>query len=598
MARGPEPFRAGVAPVTERPWVKSYPEGVPATLAPYPNRPLYSLLEDAARRHPDRVATSFFGKHITFAELVKQVDQFSRALASLGVKKGDRVALVLPNCPQYVIAAYAAARIGAVFVGTNPLYTEREMVHQLNDCGAQVCVVLDTLYHAVGPIRDQTPLEKIVVTKLTGEMPFLLSKLAPIELRKEAKKEGHPWPPVPADADVERWETLMKADLPDVSAAEIDPTTDLASLVYTGGTTGLAKGAMLTHGNLVWNTMQSAAWFPGLRDGGETVMCVLPFFHSYGLTVCLNLGMLLAGTLVLMPRFDLKRTLKAVQKEKATLFPGVPRLYVTINESPETKKYDLRSITACLSGAAPLPAVVAEKFERITGGHLVEGYGLTEASPVTHANPVLGTRRPGAIGLPITDTDCRVVELGDWTQEVAAGEPGQLLISGPQVMLGYWNLPEETEVMRKTDEEGRPWLLTGDVAVMDEDGYFSIVDRMKDMIIVSGFNVYPTEVEAVLLRHPKVLQASVIGVPDERTGEAVKAFIVLREGEKAGVTVTEKDIVAFAGDPRNGLSRYRVPKQIEFRKSLPETLIGKVLRRVLVAEERERARTAAGDPAG
>ncbi len=581
----------------ERPWLGSYPEGVPASLAPYPDRSLFSLLDEAASRHPKGIATVFFGKKTTYAELVKQVDQFSRVLVSLGVTKGDRVALVLPNCPQYVIAAYAAARIGALFVGTNPLYTEREMIHQLNDCGAEVCVVLDTLYHAVGPVRDQTPLRKIVVAKLTGAMPFPLSRLAPFELRKEAKKHGEPWPPVPADADVERWESLMAAELPEAPAAEIDAANDLAALVYTGGTTGLAKGAMLTHGNLVWNTMQSAAWFPELRDRAESVMCVLPFFHSYGMTVCMNLGILKASKLVLMPRFDLKRTLKAVQKEKATLFPGVPRLYVSINESPLTPKYDLRSITACLSGAAPLPAPVAEKFERITGGNLVEGYGLTETSPVTHANPVLGRRRAGTIGLPITDTDCRVVELGDWTQDVAPGEPGQLIIAGPQVMRGYWNRPDETELMLRHDADGRAWLLSGDVAVMDEDGYFSIVDRMKDMIIVSGFNVYPTEVEAILHRHPKVLQVSVIGVPDERTGEAVKAFIVLREGEKAGVTVTEKDIIDFAGDPEHGLSRYRVPKQIEFRNSLPETMIGKVLRRVLVAEEREKAGAAAGDPA-
>ncbi len=471
------------------------------------------------------------------------------------------------------------------------------MIHQLNDCGAEVCVVLDTLYHAVGPIRDQTPLRTVVVTKLTGAMPFFLSRLAPIELKRDAKKHQEPWPPVPRDADVVWWEKLMREDLPAVPPAEIESANDLAALVYTGGTTGLAKGAMLTHANLVRNAMQSTAWFPGLRDGGESVMCVLPFFHSYGMTVCMNLGIMLGAKLVLVPRFELKRVLKTVQKEKPTLFPGVPRLYVSINESKETPKYDLRSITACLCGAAPLPAAVAEKFERITGGNLVEGYGLTETSPVTHANPVLGTRRPGTIGLPITDTDCRVVELSDWTVEVAPGEPGQMVIAGPQVMKGYWNRPEETELMLKHDSEGRPWLLSGDVAVMDEEGYFSIVDRMKDMIIVSGFNVYPTEVEDVLHRHPKVLQVSVIGVPDERTGEAVKAFIVLREGEEPGVTVTAKDIIDFAGDPEHGLSRYRVPKQIEFRNSLPETMIGKVLRRVLVAEERERAKAATRGPA-
>src|SRR5947209_2216353 len=351
----------------------------------------------------DAVATAFFGKRQTYRELVKEVDQFSRVLVSLGVGKGDRVALVLPNCPQYVVAAYAAARIGAVFVGTNPLYTEREMAHQLADCGADVCVVLDALYHKVAAVRDATTLRTVVVTKLTEAMPFPLSVLAPIELRREARRQGHPWPPVPKGADVLWWSALQRADLPEPAAAEIDPANDLAALVYTGGTTGLAKGAMLTHANLVSNVLQSSSWFPGTRDGEEGIMCVLPFFHSYGLTVCMNLGVLLAGKMILLPRFDLRRVLKAVQKERPTLFPGVPRLYVAINEAPETPKYDLRSIKACISGAAPLPAMVAETFERIPGRDLVEGFGMTEASPVTHANPILGRRKVGTIGLPIPD---------------------------------------------------------------------------------------------------------------------------------------------------------------------------------------------------
>jgi long-chain acyl-CoA synthetase len=459
-----------------------------------------------------------------------------------------------------------------------------------------VCVVLDALYHKVAAVRDATALRTVVVTKLTEAMPFPLSVLAPIELRREARRQGHPWPPVPKGADVLWWGTLQHAELPEAPAAEIDPANDLAALVYTGGTTGPAKGAMLTHANLVSNVLQSSSWFPGTRDGEEGIMCVLPFFHSYGLTVCMNLGVLLAGTMILLPRFDLRRVLKAVQKERPTLFPGVPRLYVAINEARETPKYDLRSIKACISGAAPLPAIVAETFERITGGELVEGFGMTEASPVTHANPIMGRRKVGTIGLPIPDTDCRVVELNDWTRDMPPGEPGEMIVAGPQVMRGYWNRPEETDAVLKRDADGRVWLLTGDVAVMDEEGYFSIVDRKKDMILVSGFNVYPTDVEAVLSRYPKVRQVSVIGVPDERTGEAVKAFVVLKEGETPGVTVTEEDILEFARDPQHGLSRYRVPKHLEFRESLPETMIGKVLRRVLVAEER--ARAAAGDERG
>jgi len=580
------------APAGGRPWLANYSEGVPRSLEPYPVLSLHQLLEATARSYPGATATVFFGKRLSYTELLRQVDRFASVLVSLGVKKGDRVALVLPNSPQYVVAAYAAARIGAVFVGTNPLYTEREMEHQLSDCGAEVCVVLDSLYAKVASVRAGTPLRTVVVTKVTDAMPFPLSVLAPIELRREARKEGHPWPPVPRDADVLWWKTLASHSLPPAPAAAIDPAEDLASLVYTGGTTGPAKGAMLTHANLVSNAIQCASWFPGLEDGAEGMMCVLPFFHSYGLTVCMTLGILKAAKLILMPRFDLPRVLKAVEKEHASLFPGVPRLYIAINESPETPKHNLRSIKACLSGAAPLPGTVAETFERITGGNLVEGYGMTEAAPVTHANPVFGRRKVGAIGMPIPDTDCRIVDMTDWTREMPPGESGELVLAGPQVMKGYWNRPDETVATLRRDGEGRTWLLSGDIAVMDEDGYFTIVDRKKDMILVSGFNVYPTEIEEVLYRHPKIKRVCVVGVPDARTGEAVKAFVVAADGEVPGETITAEDIVEFARDPQNGLTGYRVPKLIEFRESLPETLVGKVLRRVLLDEERANAAAA------
>ena len=583
------------SPADARPWLANYPEGVPHSLEPYPERSLYQVLQASARSYPDAPATVFFGKRLSYAELLRQVDRFAAVLASLNVKKGDRVALVLPNCPQYVVAAFAAARIGAVFVGTNPLYTEREMEHQLADCGGEVCIVLDSLYPKVASVRASTPIRTVVVTKVTDAMPFPLSVLAPMELRREAKKEGHPWPPVPRDADVLWWKTLTSRSLPPAPAAAIDPDEDLASLVYTGGTTGTAKGAMLTHANLVNNAMQCGSWFPGLEEGREAMMCVLPFFHCYGLTVCMSLGIQKAGKLILMPRFDLPRVLKAAQKERASLFPGVPRLYIAINESPETPKYDLHSIKACLSGAAPLPAAVAEKFERITGGNLVEGYGMTEAAPVTHANPVVGRRKVGAIGMPIPDTDCRIVDLADWTREMPPGESGELVMAGPQVMKGYWNRPEETAATLRRDDEGRTWLLSGDIGIMDEDGYFKIVDRKKDMILVSGFNVYPTEIEEVLYRHPKIKRVCVVGVPDARTGEAVKAFVVVADGEVPGETITAKDIVDFARDPQNGLSGYRVPKQVEFRESLPETLVGKVLRRVLLDEERANATAASAE---
>ncbi|MGH2572748.1 MAG: long-chain-fatty-acid--CoA ligase [Actinomycetota bacterium] len=573
-----------------RPWFASYPVGVPRSLEPYPEKSLYSFLSESARKHPDGSAISFvvpgapLNKKLTYSQFLREVEQFAGVLASVGVQRGDRVGLLLPNCPQYVIAYYAALRLGALVVGNNPLYTERELSHQLKDAGIEVLVVLEQLYPHVAAIRDEVGLREVIVTKVVDYLPFPLNLLAPIKMKKEARHAGEPWPLVPPDAKVRWWKDMMAGSYPRTPAAEVDARNDLAGLIYTGGTTGLSKGAMLTHYNLVANVMQSAAWFPNLVEGKEAIMCVIPFFHSYGMTVGMNLGVFLGAKLVLQIRPDIAATLKAIQKEKPTLFPGVPRLYIAINEDKETPKYDLRSITACLSGAAPLPMAVAEKFERITGAKLVEGYGLTETSPVTHANPLDGRARAGSIGMPISDTDCRIVELEDWTREVEPGREGELIISGPQVMQGYFNKPEETAGMIKTDDATR-WLLTGDVAKMDEDGFFSIVDRKKDMIIVSGFKVFPTDVEQVLYRHPKVQKVCVAGVADPSSGEAVKAYVVLKEGEQA----TAEELMAFCADPVHGLAGYRVPKFFEFRDSLPETLVGKVLRRVLLEEEKQRA---------
>ncbi len=575
----------------DRPWFASYPEGVPKTLAPYPTKSLYSLLADAAARHPRAPAAAFWlpgapmGKTLSYAQLMKQVDQFSRVLVSLGVQRGDRVGLVLPNCPQYVIAYYAILRIGAIVVGNNPLYTERELSHQLKDAGIEVCVTLDQLYPTVAAVQDEVGLREVIVTKVIDYVRFPLNVLVPIKLKKEARHHGEAWPPVPTGAKVRWWKELMAGSYPPAPVAEVDPATDVAGLIYTGGTTGLSKGAMLTHQNLVSNVIQGASWFPDLQDGQEGIMCIIPFFHSYGMTVGMNLGIAKAAKLVLMPRFELEPTLKVIQKEKPTLFPGVPRLYIAINEGKETPKYDLTSVRACLSGAAPLPVAVAQKFEQITGAKVVEGYGLTETSPITHANPLDGRARAGSIGLPIPDTDCRIVDLDDWTREVEVGHPGELIIAGPQVMKGYFNRPEDTAGMIKEAADGTRWLLSGDVARMDPDGFFSIVDRKKDMILVSGFNVYPTDVEQVLYRHPKVLKVCVAGVSDKTTGEAVKAYIVLREGE----TATSEEIIAWVRTDEAGLTGYKVPKLIEFRDSLPETLVGKVLRRVLQQEEKERA---------
>jgi long-chain acyl-CoA synthetase len=563
-----------------RPWFKTYPADMPRTLEPYPDLSVFGMLERAARSHPDATAVAWFGKHLRYRDLLREVERCSAVLTDLGVRRGDRVALAMPNCPPYLILYYAIARVGGVIVGHNFLYTKREMEHQLRDCGAKVVFVSDLYYSNFADVFASLGIEHVVITRLNDYMPFVKKLLAPaLRFKKQQREAGRPWPPVPAGANVKWWHRLMRSAGPAPVAARVDTEHDPAGFIYTGGTTGLSKGAMLSHRNLVANASQGVG-FLGLQEAKESILCALPLFHSFGM-LAMNVGILCAGKIILVPNpRDIHMVLEAMAKEKATFFPGVPRLFIALNESPLTTKYDLRSVKACVSGGAPLPVAVATRFSEVTGAaQLVEGYGLTETSPVTHANPLQGERRPGAIGLPMPDTDCRIVDLDDPDREVGPGERGELCVRGPQVMLGYWNRPEETAL---TIRNG--WLHTGDVAVMEPDGYFRIVDRLKEMIIVSGFNVYPTEVEEVLFHHPKIAKCAVIGVPDERTGEAVKAFIVLRDG----VAATPEEIMAWCKDPANGLSGYRVPKRIEFRDALPETLVGKVLRRILIEEERQK----------
>jgi long-chain acyl-CoA synthetase len=564
-----------------RPWFASYPEGIPHTLEPYPPVSAFGMLEGSARRHGDRPAIAWFGKKLTYRELLAETERCSAALAELGVGSGDRVALVMPNCPAYVIAYYAAGRVGAVVVGNNPLYTKREMEHQLRDSGAKVVIVLDLLYSEFADVFKTVELEHVIVARLNDYMPFPKKQLAPlVKFKKTQREQGKPWPPVPKGAKVRWWDAWLKAAGPAPVAASVDPERDPAGFIYTGGTTGVSKGAMLSHRNVVANAMQGAAYLE-IGEASEALLGSLPFFHSFGMLV-MNVAILQAGKLIPVPNpRDLHLVMEEIQKEKPTFVPGVPRFFNALNESPLAQKFDLSSVKACISGAAPLPTAVAERFAEITrGAILVEGYGLTEASPVTHANPLRGERRPGAIGMPVPDTDCKIVDLDDPDHELGPGERGELCVRGPQVMLGYWNRPEETALAIRNG-----WLHTGDVAVMDPDGYFRIVDRLKEMIIVSGFNVYPNEVEEAFYRHPKVSKVAVIGVPDEQTGEAVKAFVVLKEGE----TATPEELVAWGRDPANGLTAYRAPKQVELRDALPETLVGKVLRRVLMEEERQRA---------
>ncbi|MEX2620193.1 MAG: long-chain fatty acid--CoA ligase [Egibacteraceae bacterium] len=552
--------------------MQSYPDDVPDTYD-YPLVPFTRLLDDAAQDFPQTVAVEFLGATLTYREVLDQADRFATALRELGVEKGDRVGIILPNCPQHVVAIFAVLRLGAVVAETNPLYTESELEHQLNDAGCKVVVCLDPIYQRLEALEGRLPtVEHIITTGIQDALPFPKNRLFPVK----GKKDGTYYK-VPAGAGVHRFTELVERSSPAVVQADIDPGDDVAMLLYTGGTTGTSKGVMLTHFNLVANAFQARLWVPDIQAGRENILCVVPFFHAYGLTVCLAFGVLSAATLTLLPRFELDMVLKAIDKRKPTLFPGLPTIYVALNTAPDVGSYDLSSIRACLSGAAPLPVEVAAQFEELTGGKVREGYGLTETGPLTHANPIYGTAKRGRIGLPVTDTVCTLVDVDDPTRPAAPGGPGELAIAGPQVMKGYWQRPEETAAVMRDG-----WFLTGDVAEVDDDGYFAIVDRKKDIIIAGGYNVYPRDIEEVLVAHPKVAKAVVAGIPDAYRGETVKAYIVLKPGQSA----EESEIDTFV---RGKLAAYKVPKAYEFRDELPETIVGKVLRRKLIEEELARA---------
>jgi long-chain acyl-CoA synthetase len=563
-------------PETPTPWLDSYPPGVPEHVE-LPKASLAGLLEDAARDFPHAPALHFEGRTISYAQLHQQARKFSGVLAGLGVGPGTRVGLILPNCPQAVVALFGALRLGATVVQNNPLYTERELAHQLADAGVEVLVCLDLAYDRVKALRPRTSIREVIVTSVLDELPGVKRALAPYTRKGKAASAS-----IGKDEPVKRWRDVLSSAPAAPELAEVDADRDLALLQYTGGTTGISKGVMLTHANLRANVEQVRAWFPDADPGREVMMAVLPFFHVYGLTVCLLLGLRLGAALVLMPRFDLDGVLSAVDKYRPTLFPGVPTMYVAINNAVAKGSHDLSSIKACLSGAAPLPLEVAERFERFSGGRLVEGYGLSESSPVAIANPIYGKRKAGTIGMPIPDTLARVADPDDPARTMPVGEPGELALAGPQVMRGYWNRPDETAEVLKDG-----WLMTGDMAVMDEEGYFSIVDRKKDLIIAGGYNVYPREVEEAFYEHPKVLEVAVAGVPDSYRGEIVKAYVVLRPGEQA----TADEIREFA---KTRLAAYKVPRSVEFRDDLPKTLIGKVLRRALVEEEQAKQKAESG----
>lgn len=574
----------------ERVWYKYYEKDVPHSLS-YPNAPLYKLLDDAAAGYPDRAAIVFgavvhalpgqplMDASMSYRDLSAAVNRFANGLVKLGVKKGDRVAIYLPNSPQFAIAFYGTLKVGAVIAPVNPIYTPRELEFILQDSGAETIVALSQFYPKLQSVRAKTQVKNVIVANIKEYFPPILKTLFTLAMEK---KEGHRAELAAGD----HWfQDVIKNE------STVPPQSDVtgddnAVLLYTGGTTGLPKAAQLSHCNLYANAVQLRAWIPFAKQANEGFLTALPMFHSYAMTTCLNEVMLLAGTLILIPNpRDLDHILKAIDKHKPSFFPGVPTLYTAINHNPNVGKYDLKSIKACISGAAGLPLEVQKNFQDITGARLVEGYGLSEASPVVTANPVFGENRIGTIGIPMPDTDVKLFDVAGGDTEVAVGQPGELCVKGPQVMKGYWNKPDETA---KTLRNG--WLHTGDIAIMDEDGYFKIVDRLKEMIISGGYNIYPREIEEVLYQHPAVLEATAIGVPDDYRGESAKAFVVLKPDQNA----TAEELIAYC---KQNLAPYKVPRTIEFRDSLPKTMIGKILRRELVEEEKVKRAAVSKEPA-
>jgi long-chain acyl-CoA synthetase len=561
-----------------RPWHQHYDEGVPISLE-YPAIPVHQCLRNTATKFPNNTAVIFFDNKLTYGQLDTMVDRFAAALQKLGVEKGDRVAIYMANCPQLIIAYYAILRAGAVAVPCNPLYVARELEQQVNDSGSKIAVCLSLLYPRVKAVRPNTSLEHVIVANVKEYFPPLLKIL--FTLLKE-KKEGHRVD-ISGDPNTSWFPDILSSAPPKPTPVDIEPE-DTAVLMYTGGTTGIPKGAQLTQRNVLANAIQTATWMIGMVEGRDVMMTALPLTHSYAMTVCMNYAIYRGFAQILIPNpRELDRLLGAVNKHKPSMLPGVPTLYMSINNYPDVKagKYDLRSIKACISGAAGLPPEVQEEFQRITNGKLVEGYGLSEATPVTHCNPISSGGRIGTIGVPFPDTDAKIVDADSETETLGPGEPGVLCVSGPQVMKGYWGMPTETANVLCPDETGKVWLHTGDVAEMSDDGYFRIVDRKKDMILAGGgYNVYPREIEDVLYEHPKVMEAAVIGVPVGGSDQRAKAFIVVRPGE----TVSQEEIIEFCSER---LARYKVPRYVEFRDDLPKTMVGKILRRELMSEEKE-----------
>jgi long-chain acyl-CoA synthetase len=542
------------SPYAQRPWLRHYDYWVPHHMS-YPRRPLHEILDIAALDAPDRLATAFFGATLTFRDIKDRSDRLATALAGFGLTKADRVGIMLPNCPQYLIAAFAVLRHGAIIVNVNPTYTAREFLSVANDSAIRFLITLDVLAPLALGVRGQTSLERIIVTSL-------------------AEYAAPPAPPPRVEGTVSMTDVIEAVKTPEILRVAIAPD-DLAVLQYTGGTTGTPKGAMLTHANIFANVVQTEAFMYRSKERGVArYLLVIPYFHIYAFTVGMMKGVWVGALQILLPKYDVEQVLTAIRDYRPTYFPAVPTVFVSLLNHPRAREFGLDKVRHFNSGGAPCPVDVIDQWERTFGRQLSEGYGLSETSPTTHSTPQLSVRKPGTIGVPMPDTDVKVVDVDSGTRELPIGEAGELCISGPQVMKGYWQRRDETEHALRLHADGRVWFHTGDIGRMDEDGFWSIVQRKKDLIIVDGFNVYPSEVETVLYMHPAVRLAAAIGVPDAYHGEVVKACVVLKEGASA----TPAELSAHC---KAEMAPYKVPGQIELRNDLPMSAVGKILYRVL-----------------
>ncbi len=556
--------------MSEFPWLKNYPEGVDyhANLEP---RPLYDLLDDSVAAYPNNNAVDFMGRKFTYAQIGEMVKRAAKGFQDLGVGKGVKVGLFLPNCPQFVVSYFGILKAGGTVVNYSPLYSEPELLHQVEDSHTDMMVTLNltALYPKMAAMLEQSRISKLIVGTMPEVLSFPKNLLFPLVKSKDIAK-------VPHDQRHVSFQELLNND-GDYVAGEVDPLEDIAVLQYTGGTTGVSKGAMLTHGSLYINAEQLSMWDPKVEHGKERMMGVLPFFHVFAMTVVMNMTIRVGGEIIMHPRFELEPVLKDINKKKPTMMPGVPTMYTAINNYPKLGDFDLSSLKVCMSGGAPLPVEVKQKFEALANCKLVEGYGLTETSPVATANPFDGVNKEASIGIPVPGTRIVITDREDPHKVLEQGETGEICIEGPQVMKGYWQRPDATA---DTIVDGR--LHTGDVGYTDEDGYTFIIDRMKDMILCGGYNVFPRHIEEAIYQHPAVSEVTVIGIPDEYRGESPKAFIKVKDEAEQP---SDEDLLAFL---KERLGKHEIPSEIEFRDELPKTMIGKLSKKELVAEEKEK----------